>query len=269
MKSSALIAVFAIACFSTLAVSGRAQTMPNGAITKDNLLSALESMQSRKSKRKDAAWYVAMLEEHKVGFQLTSADEQEIRRVGTYLGKEGLKDLIEAIRNNYRETEFHGLLIPSTEPTPPNPCKDPPPKEALLLFLGKSLMFAGRSPFPAITIANEPLLIIERTPDGIFLTVTIRSQDGRVVAQVIKNEFHINPNNYYRMERPDRHTLAVFDQQGNPALSVKYLNPAAIKITGIFQAQGRPPVIVTEDQLILPGNNVFSSPCLGGRLEMG
>lgn len=77
--------------------------MPNGPITKDKLLSALESMQSHKSKRKDAAWYVAILKEHKVDFLLTTEVEQKIRLHGNYLRKRDLDNLIAAVRDNYRQ----------------------------------------------------------------------------------------------------------------------------------------------------------------------
>ncbi len=91
--------------------------MSNGPITKDNLLSALESMQSRKSKRRDATWYVAMLEEHKVDFHLTIDDEETIRRAGRYLGKRGLDDLIAAARKNYLISPAAAMPSPQSSAT--------------------------------------------------------------------------------------------------------------------------------------------------------
>ncbi len=84
-----------------LAYAG-AQTTSDGPYKKAYLLSALESMQSLKSKRKSAAWYVAMIKEHKVDFQLTAEDARKIRLHGRYLGSKGLDEIIAAVRDNYR-----------------------------------------------------------------------------------------------------------------------------------------------------------------------
>lgn len=76
--------------------------MSNDPITKENLLSALENGRLYKNKRKSPSWYVEMIKEHHVNFQLTADDENKIRQHGSYLGKKGLDNLIAAVRNNYR-----------------------------------------------------------------------------------------------------------------------------------------------------------------------
>ena len=90
----------------------------------------------------------------------------------------------------------------------------------------------------------------------------VYSADGRIVAHVIDNEFHVNPNNYFRMERRDRHTLLVYDQRARLVLSVRYLNPLAIKLLGVFNYPGRLPVIIGEHQTLIAGNR-FSRYCFG------
>src|SRR5688572_12186996 len=45
---------------------------------------------------------VDQVKQRGVDFQLTPADEQEIRRTGKYLRTKGLNSLITAVRNNYR-----------------------------------------------------------------------------------------------------------------------------------------------------------------------
>lgn len=88
-------------CLFAMTIPARGQKMSDGPITKDNLFSALESMQARKSKRKNAAWYVALIRAHKVDFHLTPDDELEIRHKGRYLGQKGLDSLITAVRDNH------------------------------------------------------------------------------------------------------------------------------------------------------------------------
>jgi hypothetical protein len=109
---SKIVAVIAL-CSLAIVAFGRTQIMSGGPIRKENLISALESMQSRKSKRRDAAWYVAMVNEYKVSFRLTPDEEQQIRHAGRYLGRKGLDDLIAALRTSYRP-----IIAPRPSPNP-------------------------------------------------------------------------------------------------------------------------------------------------------
>jgi len=87
--------------------------------------------------------------------------------------------------------------------------------------------------------------------------------DGKIVAELKENQFHINPSNYYRIEKPNEHALVVYDAQGNEALNVYFLNPAAIKLTGRFYFPKRQPIIITEDWLMLGNSNKLSSFSFG------
>lgn len=67
-------------------------------ISKDNLVKSLQYH------RVSAAEYVQLIRRHGVNFRLTTADEQQIRVAGSYLGKQGLDDLLSAARDNYKLT---------------------------------------------------------------------------------------------------------------------------------------------------------------------
>jgi len=84
---------------------------------------------------------------------------------------------------------------------------------------------------------------------GMLVNAKIFSLDGRIVADIENNEFHINPNNYFRQERPDNHRLIVYDQQGVAVLNVHYLNRKAVRILGTFLRPGYEPVVVREDSV--------------------
>jgi hypothetical protein len=86
-----------------------AQNMPNGVITKQNLLSALEYGRLHRKERKSAKWYVAKIKAHKVDFQLSLHDERRVCYAGEYLGSKGLDALIEAIRQNRAPSEGHAM----------------------------------------------------------------------------------------------------------------------------------------------------------------
>ena len=70
-------------------------------ITRDNLISSIEL---GRRERKTAARYIELINRYGVAFRLTAADERKNRRLGNYLGKKGLDDLIAALRDNYRPT---------------------------------------------------------------------------------------------------------------------------------------------------------------------
>ena len=80
----------------TLVVVGQQRNKP---ITKSNLIS---SISLGRSEGMTAERYIELINSAGVAFSLTAEDEQRIRRVGRYLGRTGLVNLVAAIRNNYR-----------------------------------------------------------------------------------------------------------------------------------------------------------------------
>lgn len=160
-----------------------------------------------------------------------------------------------------QESETHGLLVPANDPDPPNPCRDIPP-QAMRIFLGNSTCWTTETRHTVLQIANQPIISLRRVERDLAVSSKIFSADGRIVAELIDNRFHINPNNYFRMERPDKHSLLVYDQQARLVLSVRFLNPLAVELLGIFNYPNRPPVIIEEDQATIRGITL-SRNCFG------
>jgi hypothetical protein len=131
------------------------------------------------------------------------------------------------------ETEYHGLLQPADEPMPNNPCRKIP-GNALAIFLGRCAAYSSASPHAVIRIRGEAVLSFERVHGEIAINAKVFSRDGRIVAEIRRNEFFINPNNYFRRERPDSHSLIVFDQENRRVLDVRFINPRAVRFLGIF-----------------------------------
>jgi hypothetical protein len=140
------------------------------------------------------------------------------------------------------ETEIHGLLIPSNEPMPDNPCREIP-ANALAIFLGRCAAFSSDPFHVVLRIQGENVLSFSRVNNRIAVNAKVYSRDGRIVAEIRDNEFFINPNNYFRRERRDAHSLVVLDQNGHNVLDVSFLNPRAIRFSGIFNHPERPVVI--------------------------
>jgi hypothetical protein len=95
----------------TTALCGSVAAQTQKPITKDHFFS---SIRLGKRERMTAARYIELIKQVKVDFRLTDDDVKQLRAVGGYLGKQGLDDLISAIRANYYEPPK--LRIPKVLP---------------------------------------------------------------------------------------------------------------------------------------------------------
>ena len=152
-------------------------------------------------------------------------------------------------KNWISETEIHGALFPANDPSPrpPQNCSPPLNKDTLLFYFGNSLAWAEGFPRTVLRIKNDDIVTINKGSSGIQISAKIFSEDFRIIAKIVDNEFFLNPNNSFRRERPDRHTLVVYDQKDRMALYVRYLNSFAVKLLGAFYSQGMPPVVIREE----------------------
>ncbi len=121
------------------------------------------------------------------------------------------------------------------------------PAGAFVLFFGNSAAYTNEFPHTIIQVGNEPLLIVNKIDDRLTISAKFFSRDGKIVAELKDNKFDINPNNHFRMERPDDHILIVYDQEDKQILNVEYLNPSAMKLLRKFYLPNRPPIIIDEE----------------------
>lgn len=154
-----------------------------------------------------------------------------------------------------------GELIPANEAEPANPCRAVPPN-ALRIFLGNSASWTESDEHTILSIGEEDILTMRRTTKGLSVSSRVFSADGRIVAQLSNNVFHVNPNNYFRIERPDHHSLSVYDQKGQNVLNVRFINPSAISVLGIFRVPGHMPVVISPNAIHI-GGNTLSHACFG------
>jgi hypothetical protein len=133
-----------------------------------------------------------------------------------------------------------GVLIPANDPEPlGKPCALTDDELGIYIGNGFSVK-AHRFPLSVVTIAERPVVVIDRNQDGsVNLSMDIRSEDGKIIARLSKNEFVVNQNNYLSMKRPDRSSLIIVDQYGNEVLRARYLNRRAFRVTGRLNSAGR------------------------------
>lgn len=162
------------------------------------------------------------------------------------------------------EPETEGILIPAQVPSPPIPtsCTIPVPNDALLVYVSNSLAWFTGDICTIVRVAGENLLSIGRKENRISINARIYSQDKKIVAEIKDSRFQINPNNYFRRERPNKHSLIVYDQEGKEVLNIDYLNPNAVKITGTFFYPRRAPVVISADSISASGLT-FTRTCFG------
>ncbi len=133
------------------------------------------------------------------------------------------------------ESEVHGLLLPANEEAPGNNCPGVP-SNAVLLLLGKMPVYATSFPHRVISVdKDEVLLSIDKKGKGIAVSARLFSDDGKIVAEIDRNEFFLNPSNYFRRDRPDKSSLIVYDLRGERVLDVRYLNERAVRILAHFR----------------------------------
>lgn len=144
----------------------------------------------------------------------------------------------------YELRSLRGSLIPANDPLPPNSCGEIP-EGALVLFLGGVTSYTTRFPHTVIEINDSPRLIIDRDQNAnVSVSVDIFGSDGKIIAELKKNEFIVNENNHFKIERRDRSSLSVYDSFKNEVLSVRYLNKKAIWINAILRYPDSGPVIL-------------------------
>jgi hypothetical protein len=181
------------------------------------------------------------------------------------------------------ETPQHGLLTPGNEPMPPIPssCADLPSKwVGWRVYAGNSGAVFIRTkdvpssvftalPFlfnrlPILTVKGQDKLWVEKTQQGVAISGEVFDKNGAVV-RLDRNEFTRSEANSFRRERPDSHTLVVYDRFDNPVLTVKYFNPEAIYLTGTFwypeQTSQAPMLEITDDFFRCDGSPRFEQGC--------
>lgn len=164
-------------------------------------------------------------------------------------------------KSKIESTSLSGELLPSNKPTPTNACGKIP-SNAIAIFLGNSVAYSSKFPHTVIKVVNQDLLTIDKNIEKITISARFFSRDGKIVAELKNNKFYVNPNNYFRLERPNNHTLKVYDQEAQEVLNVEFINRKVIKLLGIFYFPNRSPVIIKENVQILGGIQM-SNNCFG------
>jgi len=152
---------------------------------------------------------------------------------------------------------IRGLLIPANDPSPLSPYPIPDLYKAIYFGDGVATVNPARNAFTLIKIAGEDVLSFENTASGILINAVFRDEAGKEIATITKNVFRATSTSDYEATSPDQHSLLILDGQDRQVLYVRYLNPKAIKVLGVFyHPKGRSPLLIEENGLTINGRKM-------------
>ncbi len=80
---------------------------------------------------------------------------------------------------------------------------------------------------------NVPFWILKNR-NGLLINAEVKSMDGKIMAELINNEWRVNPHNYFKLNF-DKSGLEIIDDYNIPWLQIDYLTPSSVKIGGVFR----------------------------------
>jgi hypothetical protein len=121
----------------------------------------------------------------------------------------------------------------------------PIPKNTVALYLGNRVSVITDFPHVIFRVHGDEALRIDRAASDLLITFRVFNDSGALVASLDRNTFTTRSSAAH-VERPDASHLLVFDDRGTQVLEVQFLNPQAIKMTGILRYPGVEPIIIGE-----------------------
>jgi hypothetical protein len=136
------------------------------------------------------------------------------------------------------------------------------PDSALVIFLGNSISWTQSFPHTVLRHGNDNIIAIGKEGENIWVTAQLFSEDGKVICQIVKNQFHLNRNNLFRIERPSPHRLVVINDKLQTALDVEYINKRSVRFLGDFYSMHGAHIIITAQWQSLGSGRM--SACISG-----
>ena len=181
----------------------------------------------------------------------------EIEIISKFLSKEFYISDPNSNREDLIEKPLRGLLISANEPSPPIKLGVIKPGYKVI-YMGDSA--ASISPdikkFDLIQIANESIVEIKNVGSGLIINATIYDELGNIMATIRENVFRCNRLKTHEATNPDQHSILILDNSDKIVLYIRYLNPLAIKVLGVFRHPERPAVTIEEDGILLGNNRI-------------
>lgn len=145
---------------------------------------------------------------------------------------------------------------------PPVSSNCPIPRGAVALYLGNTVSVITAFPHVVFRVHGEDVFVLDRNSSGLLISFTAFDDQGSVVGRLEGNAFAAtNPASH--VERPSASNVIVFDDRNSKVLDVQFLNPQAIKVTGILRYPKVEPIVISEKYLGI-GGSISPPACRSG-----
>lgn len=134
------------------------------------------------------------------------------------------------------DDEVHGWLKPANYPTPPNACDGILKDDAIRILIGNNAFaLSGHRKMIVLKVGNCDSLVIERSPEGVFLDAELNDGAGLAPVRIRRNEiFAQNGETYIARQTRDLSSIVVKNRSGRSILDAKFLNNSTLKVKGMF-----------------------------------
>jgi hypothetical protein len=163
-------------------------------------------------------------------------------------------------------TKTIGWLRPGREATPRTNCQfgTPLPSD-LIFFVGSSVARISKDihyPFNVVTINDHPILRVDKDLQGrIAISGEVFDDKDNAIVVIRNNKFTASEKNTFSIDSTVSTLEVTVEHLNEPVLSVNYMNPKVVKVTGHFHYKGTD-VLVKEDEIVTnPGNNRLADAC--------
>ena len=190
-------------------------------------------------------------------FAIVSHDELSWERRAAICALVGIAD-VAIVAYLYKVNLAKALkeqVVPLVAATLPKPVSSncAIPKGAVGLYLGNTVSAITAFPHVVFKVHGEDVLVLDREGSGLVVSYIAFDDWDKVVGRLNKNVFTaINPASH--VERPSASNLVVFDDRDTKVLDVQFLNPQAIKVTGVLRFPGKEPIVIGEKYVGVGGS---------------
>lgn len=149
--------------------------------------------------------------------------------------------------DRYQLSLTSGDLIPASSKEPKPKCNffgsSSDQTDWIEVIIGSDVLTLSKFPQPVILMDGKPVLIINRTNNGIIVFLFIYDSDGNEVLDLVKNHLKINSNAVLDFNRPDFSTIMVRDMKGRQVVSLRLDNYRQMTISGLIIYNSDPVVV--------------------------
>jgi hypothetical protein len=157
-----------------------------------------------------------------------------------------------------------GTLHPENTPTPTNDCMQTAPKDAFFVFMGQHVASfdGGQSQYVLAAGKSGPVLTVQLDKNDLIIKGTVYDIDGKQVAIIEDGSFKEADENGSSIVRSgNSNTLIVKDRAGNELLFLRYLNPHAVEVHGVFPGRSGPEQLTKEADITPQGKVLAKGGC--------